>query len=80
MIAPFLRRSELRTACAGWGPHMRQVYLPNLSTEEERVHKHYLKQGIGHMYKGADGTARMYGNETVREKPTPRCACQLTNP
>lgn len=51
---------------------LNQVYLPNLSTEVERVHQHYLKQGIGHTYTGPDGKARMYGNEKVREKPEPR--------
>ena len=43
-------RSELRTAVMGWGPHMRQIYMPELRTDSKELHQRYLALGLPHEY------------------------------
>ena len=47
-------RSELRTAVLGWGPRLRQIYVPELKTDSLKIHQHYLALGIPHEYQVAD--------------------------
>ena len=46
-------RSELRTAMMGWGPGMRQIYVPEIKTDSNELHQHYAALGIPHEYIGA---------------------------
>ena len=45
-------RSELRTAMMGWGPRMRQIYVPEIKTDSIEMHQHYAALGIPHEFSG----------------------------
>ena len=47
-------RTELRTALMGWGPRMRQIYVPDIKTDSNELHRHYTTLGIPHEYHGDD--------------------------
>lgn len=36
----------------GWGSKCKQVYIPSLQPEALRVHRHYKKIGVAHVYQG----------------------------
>ena len=49
-------RSELRAAMMGWGPKMRQIYVPELRTDSAKLHAHYAALGIPHEYRPGTGS------------------------
>lgn len=50
-------RERLKTSFVGWGPKMRQTYLPELKTDSLELHEHYKELGIAHGYKRAPSSA-----------------------
>jgi len=45
-------RDKLNTALMGWGPKMRQIYVPDLKADTQELHEHYSALGIPHEYHG----------------------------
>jgi len=45
-------RNELHTALMGWGPRMRQIYVPELKAHTQELHERYSALGLPHEYHG----------------------------